>query len=720
MKSYCYDIEVTRNYLSVAAINLREYLEVFKDVVDKDKPVPLTDILSVADIEARLASITKHSFVIHNDNADELHKLLSFLNQEDTDLFGYNSAKYDKLMLSAIRMYWNRFNTTKEFLKFMYETSQRIIRTSNNDLLWQDNFTSTLLRNRSSYRDIDLMKIFRLDFFKKSLKQVSINLKWYNLLEFKMPPIAEDIDAHYYRDNIDSCRGMSIEYLNSLYSEVWDRFVPDEYLDIMSTYNFNDVFICCELIRLNQEEIKLRYSISDEYKVFVYSDSRSVIADKIITKLYSKATNLRPEEFRDKKTIRKQIIFKDIILDKIKYNTPELQMFLDEVKQVVIQGEKGEFAKKLHFRGSEYSFATGGLHTDEIPEMFKSDATRTIRDCDVASFYPSIVRVYRIHPAHMNVNVWVKLITGIINERLDAKRAKRKTKAECLKIVINSGVFGKMGSEDSFLCDRKAMYSVTINGQLMLLMLIEKLEEAGIHVISANTDGIISSIPTECEEAYFNICKWWEEYLSLELEYTDYDVYFREGVNSYGTKKPDGSCKFKGRMNPKMFSEDLSKGYNCPIIAKAVTNYFIYNTPVMETITNAKNILDFCRTQNIARKYCLEYITVKDGMIHRDKIQRNTRFYVSNTGGTLFKIEESLFEEAATKKVPKSALTAGENVRVCNLVEDKPLDSYDINYMYYYNEAMSMINPIKLERSNKKKGKNKNKKTFGMYNRLFE
>lgn len=55
------------------------------------------------------------------------------------------------------------------------------------------------------------------------------------------------------------------------------------------------------------------------------------------------------------------------------------------------------------------------------------------------------------------------------------------------------------------------MYQVTINGQLFLLMLIEKLELAGIHVISANTDGIVSIIPNDKFELYCNLCHEWEK-----------------------------------------------------------------------------------------------------------------------------------------------------------------------------------------------------------------
>lgn len=62
------------------------------------------------------------------------------------------------------------------------------------------------------------------------------------------------------------------------------------------------------------------------------------------------------------------------------------------------------------------------------------------------------------------------------------------------KIVLN-GTFGKLGSKYSFLYSPNLMIQVTITGQLALLMLIEALEAAGISVVSANTDGIVSRCP---------------------------------------------------------------------------------------------------------------------------------------------------------------------------------------------------------------------------------
>ncbi len=36
-----------------------------------------------------------------------------------------------------------------------------------------------------------------------------------------------------------------------------------------------------------------------------------------------------------------------------------------------------------------------------------------------------------------------------------------------------------------------------------------------------------------------------------------------------------------------------------PVVAQAVVNYFLYNKPVIETLYECNNILDFCKSQNV-------------------------------------------------------------------------------------------------------------------------
>lgn len=731
MSSMCYDVEVTRNYFSVVFVDLRSYLKTFADCVDdKGKAIPIIDKLSVKEIKKRLETIPKKRFVLYEDDDTDLFSLLYWL-QQKADYFGYNNRKYDRLMLSALLMYYNQFDKPSKLITFLYETSQRVIRSSNNDTLWTDNFTSLILRNNVAFRDLDLFQIFRLDHYHKSLKQTSINIKWYNLKEYTMPPIG-DLDRHYYHERLPEAKGMTDRELNIHYRNVFERFIPREYLQEMADYNDNDVYIVAELIRMNQEEVLLRYRISEEYNVDVFSASRSTIADKVIVKLYSKFTGLHPKAFIDTKTIRRKILVSEILSDKIAFSTPELNDILSDLRSLTLRGEKGEFDREFTFMGTSYTIATGGLHSNEIPAVYVEDSDSIIVDRDVASYYPNMIRSLKVCQKHLIPKAWFRIADTIVDERLEHKhlakdksldsieRDKHATAAACLKIVANAGIFGKMGSEKSFLCDKKAMYQVTINGQLFLLMLIEKLELAGIHVISANTDGIVTIVPRELEQTADDICHWWEKHLGLELEFTYYTKYVTEGVNSYLTVKRGGSSKFKGRMNPKMFLEDLSKGYNSPIVAKCVTEYFINGTPVMETLRNAKSILDFCRTQNVNHKYRLEFTHVVDGKIVTDIVQRNTRFYISSTGGTLMKVESMGWNEHNEEQVKKSSLCAGQRVSICNTVDDTDISELNVNYLYYYNEAMAIIEPIEQSRNNKGKGKRLVKKYYGMRNTLFD
>ena len=731
MSSMCYDVEVTRNYFSVVFVDLRSYLKTFADCVDdKGKAIPIIDKLSVKEIKKRLETIPKKRFVLYEDDDTDLFSLLYWL-QQKADYFGYNNRKYDRLMLSALLMYYNQFDKPSKLITFLYETSQRVIRSSNNDTLWTDNFTSLILRNNVAFRDLDLFQIFRLDHYHKSLKQTSINIKWYNLKEYIMPPIG-DLDRHYYHERLPEAKGMTDRELNIHYRNVFERFIPREYLQEIADYNDNDVYIVAELIRMNQEEVLLRYRISEEYNVDVFSASRSTIADKVIVKLYSKYTGLHPKAFIDTKTIRRKILVSEILSDKIAFSTPELNDILSGIRSLTLRGEKGEFDREFTFMSTSYTIATGGLHSNEIPAVYVEDDEHIIVDRDVASYYPNMIRSLKVCQKHLIPKAWFRIADTIVDERLehkhlakdksldDKERDKHATAAACLKIVANAGIFGKMGSEKSFLCDKKAMYQVTINGQLFLLMLIEKLELAGIHVISANTDGIVTIVPRELEQTADDICHWWEKHLGLELEFTYYTKYVTEGVNSYLTIKRGGSSKFKGRMNPKMFLEDLSKGYNSPIVAKCVTEYFINGTPVMETLRNAKSILDFCRTQNVNHKYRLEFTHVVDGKIVTDIVQRNTRFYISSTGGTLMKVESMGWNEHNEEQVKKSSLCAGQRVSICNTVDDTDISELNVNYLYYYNEAMAIIEPIEQSRNNKGKGKRLVKKYYGMRNTLFD
>lgn len=749
-----YDVEVLKNFFSITIIDVTSYLEIMKDACELDEkgkanPIPLVQKYTVAEIKEKLDKVKKEQYYITDTDDSQLFSMLKAINDmrpyykeiEDgkktpvvTHMFGYNSSKYDKLMIAALLMHSNNVSTTKELIKILYETSQKIISSQNEEnrsYNQNDFYMNALHKFKLPYTDIDVMQIFALNKasvmvdsktkdrkpIPKSLKQTSINLQWYELLEFELPDICEK-DRHFY-DNIDRYKGLTAQQLNSLIGK-WERYIIDEYIPPMMYYNANDCFIGCEIIRLNIDEIRLRYNITNSYKINVLSASRSNISDAFIEKFYSEMSGLHPSQWKGKKTERKALSFKKVIFDFIKFKTEPLQKMLEEMKKVVIFSiGKDAFTKEITINNLTYTIATGGLHTQDKPgtlfSYWPSDdssstgeqtktSIRRYKYChwDISSFYPSIMVQYDIAPAHLDQKTFVKLVKWMRDTRVTAKHTKgdidgipASTLAAVLKIVINA-IYGKLGFEYGDLCDKLAVLKVTINGQLMIMMLCEELELNGIEVISANTDGIVIKLYEDKIDIFNDIANKWKSLTKLDADSEEYRCYINRDINNYVIQEFNGKITYKGALHPKMYLEDLKKGYDMPIVAEAVVQYFLNKVPVMETLYKAKNILDFCKTQNIGRQFHVEETIVENGVIKHNISQRNCRFYVSNNG--------SIIEKVSPLTKQRSKLCAGYKCTILNSLDDKDISLRDINYQYYYNEAFKLINPIKLGISPSQKG----------------
>lgn len=711
---WSYDVEILPNFFSVTFINLGDYLKKFKDCVDKDNnPIPLVEKYSVPELLKSLSEVESKQFYITDKDDSQLFALAGFINQMNqgkiTNLYGFNNLSYDKLMIACFLMYFNLVKNTKELIEKLYETSKKIIELQDNkDAARKDFFLNSLKEYKLPFTDVDVFRIFALNkvgqginelgervFFGKSLKQTSINIKWYQLLEYTLPSINEEEAQIYWKS--PRYNGISIENLNRLIDR-WDRYILDDYIPDMLHYNKNDVFIVCEIARLYSEEIKLRYTISNAYEVNVLNSSRSDMADKLFVKFYSNFSNLQPWQWRGKKTERTIMNFKKVIFDNVKFKTKELQDFLSEIKTVCLtRTSKDEFERKVTIGNTVYTVATGGLHSEDKPRILKSTSKYKYKHWDINSFYPSLMVAYKIAPKHLDEGVFVKLVDYFRVTRINAKHSKedlvdgipKKVVAEALKIVINS-IYGKFGYEYGDIYDRMCTLRTTINGQLFILMLCEELELNGIPVVSANTDGIVIKLENDKEELFNSISKHWMEYTGLSADSEEYTRYISRDVNNYFAEETNGKIDYKGDLNPFLYKENLQKGYNAPIVAKAVVEYFLHDKPVLETFYESTDILDFCKTQNIGRKFNAVYATNE-----YKEIQRNVRFYVSNRGGSLFKRDENM---------KLNNLCAGYKVTILNTLDDVPISLRDINYNYYYEEALKIIDPIQLGISPKQKG----------------
>lgn len=418
IKSYAVDVEIFPNLFSATFVDLKDYLATFEDCVNaQGKPIALPEHLSVNEIKNRLDKVKSHIFYISDTNDNQLLDLVSFINNmqphyetittEDgnitqiairTDLYGFNNQGYDDLMIKAFLMFFNRFDSTKDLIKHLYNISKKIIKLQNDkDAFYNDKEIEVIRNNRLPYATVDVQKIYALHAagvnidkesgervkFGKSLKQTSINLKWHELLDFTLPPIdKEEYDAYWIKQ--DRYRGLTLDELNKLITNDFDRYILPKYIEPMLYYNKNDVFLVCEIVRQKPEEVKLRYSLSSAFKINLLCCSRANIADKLLVKTYSDMSGLHKKQFEKLRTERTSLSFKKIIFPHIKFHTKELQDMLEDMKKITIyRTNKDSFSKTINFYGTTYTLATGGIHSVDKPGVLESTDEYTYIHYDI-------------------------------------------------------------------------------------------------------------------------------------------------------------------------------------------------------------------------------------------------------------------------------------------------------------------------------------------------
>ena len=209
--SWAYDVEIFPNLFSVTFINLKDYMKVFSDCVnEKGKPIALTEKLTVSEIKSRLDTVENKIFKISDSDDSQLLELAAYINNmqahydtiEDkdgkiiqvpnrTDLYGFNSLAYDDLMIKGFMMRFNRYDTTKALIKYLYNLSKKIIDLQKDkSAFYVDKDLETLRNYKLPYATVDVQQVYGLhsasvtvdkegvrNKFPKSLKQTSINLK---------------------------------------------------------------------------------------------------------------------------------------------------------------------------------------------------------------------------------------------------------------------------------------------------------------------------------------------------------------------------------------------------------------------------------------------------------------------------------------------------------------------------------------------------------------
>ena len=443
-------------------------------------------------------------------------------------------------------------------------------------------------------------------------------------------------------------------------------------IDEMIAYNVNDVESTTELLNRLKEQIDLRLFIEKEHGIDCLSMDSVKMAETFLLEEYSKRSGIPKNVIKEMRSPMDYIPLKDVILPFIKYKNPKLQDVLEDMKkQIVYSKERKSYEKKFVLSNVVYSIGVGGIHSIHTPQIFHPKDNEHIGHADVTSMYPSLLIKYKWGPRHLG-KLFCDIFEGIYHERVEAKRTGQKIKNLFLKIVLNSPT-GKMQQEVSWMYDPFNVFKIRINGQLILLMLVDRLLELGCEIIQVNTDGVVYRAKNSLREGIERAISEVEQITQLGFEVDEYEAFYQYAINDYFGVLANGEIEEKGMFITKT---KLGKGLSPVVIPKAVINYFVHKIPVTETIEKDKDIRDFLMSQAVDKKF---------KVVHGDKpVQRINRFYASTNGPYLYK-QDPRDNRDKTNMLMKSGVT------ILNKFDDRPIEDRKINYRYYISEAKKVI-----------------------------
>lgn len=620
-------------------------------------------ILNVRDVKTG----SKKEFVLFNDKEyeDQPLKLFNFLKncvKNNYTLITYNGLRFD---LQVLHYFYDwcldkqdplyQFESSFIISK-LYEKAQAIIAVQEDN---EEMFKYLVSEKDLFMPTIDLMKQLHYD-----SKAKRTSLKW---IEFSMQyPTIQDMPISHEDD-------ITLEDIPTVLEYCWN--------DVDATYEFfNNV----------KHETELRLQMSKEYKIPLINDSEPSMVRKIFGKFICNEMGITYSKLKELKTIRKDIAFKDIIFSYVRFITDEFKEVLAVFKHTTLDcnpHSKDKFKHTFNFKGMDIEFGLGGIHACTKSGVYTPTEEEVIEDADVTSFYPMLAIKNNIRPEHLG-EAFNKVYPMIFEER--QKYPKKDPRNYVYKIVLNSA-YGLSKEINSYLYDPKFTYSITLNGQLSLLMLVEALNMAipGIEFLQMNTDGITYKYNKQYTEKVRKICAWWEKTTQLSLEYFYYSKMVINDVNNYLAVYLNGDVKKKGLFETNMA---YHKNPSALIIPKALATFFIEDIPVQDYIKNKENsIFDYCLGVKKKSNFSLDLIRNYNFAEVIEPQQKVCRYYVSEqseTSGLLVKN----FNDG--RRVSVEA-----NTQVEPLYTIKPdmyeVNRYNINYEYYIKECNKIIENIK-------------------------
>ena len=250
---------------------------------------------------------------------------------------------------------------------------------------------------------------------------------------------------------------------------------------------------------------------------------------------------------------------------------------------------------KTDICGTPHIFGWGGLHgCISEPVHIKG----FLIHIDVTSYYPSLMIEYDFLTRNCKKK---SLYRDIYKKRVELKKQGKTKEQTPFKSILNS-TYGICKDQFSKAYDNLQANNVCVNGQLMLLDLLEKLEPY-CRLIQSNTDGIIIQIDEKNYNLIDDICFEWEQRTKMKLKFENATEIWQGDVNNYILKFENGKFERKGA-----YVKDLNElDYDLPIINEAIVNFLTEGMEVETTIYNCNELIKFQKIVKISSKYKYAY-----------------------------------------------------------------------------------------------------------------
>ena len=513
--------------------------------------------------------------------------------------------------------------------------------------------------------------------------------------------------------------------------------------DKLAWYNEIDVRVTGKFAAYTAAAIKMREDLGLKFPELNFMNKSDVkIGEMILIHMIEqqgiKTTVSIDGKSKKLQTKRTEIAFKDIIFPYIKLEHHAFKLIYDKLYNTVMRGQeiedagkeetnlttKGLFSNMIaNIDGLEYKFGTGGLHGSLNSKIVRSTETLQLVDVDVASYYPNLGIKNGLYPEHLTSEFCVAYEELYKTRQLHAKGTPEN---EAYKLALN-GAYGKSNSKYSALFDPKYTMAITINGQLLLAMLIEQMIKIpGLKMVQANTDGITYLCPRVHLEHTLKIIEWWEGFTKLELEEVYYSRMFIKDVNNYIAIKEDGKVKRIGAYayetadtNPGTRELPWHKDWSFRIVPIAAEAVLVKGVNLREFIQAHSDIYDFFGRTKVPRSSQL----VHGG----ERVPNIVRYYISTDGRPLEKVMPANGPVGGYKRANKLTdifygvvmreigpgvwderihtknrsvhaerrigINTGWNVTLCNNLNELPSELDDnIDYEFYIKETEKLIN----------------------------